>query len=101
MKVIYLCTYYHVALFYSQLRDGLIERGHDVSVMNTTTYGAGVAPKFQQAVEAQGVVHRECWREADRLLFFPRQRKIEWALLESFDPSSFDLMHAHLLVSSG
>lgn len=101
MNILYLCTYYHIAMLYSQQKAGLERKGDTVSVFNSTRYGSGVAEKFVQVVQDKAVVHVECWNQLDRLFFFPRQWKIERQLEKAYDLSKFDLMHAHLLVSSG
>src|SRR5699024_4268669 len=59
-----------------------------------------VAPKFQPIMD-ELVVHTECWNKYDRLFFFPRQWKIEKKLESAFDLREFDLLHAHLMLSSG
>ncbi|MBP5416491.1 MAG: glycosyltransferase family 4 protein [Clostridiales bacterium] len=101
MKILYLCTFYHIALLYSQQKEALCRRNISVKVFNSAKYGAGVADKFVPAVSDQDVVHEECWKKLDRVFFFPRQWKIEKRLKKAYDLSDFDLMHAHLLVSSG
>lgn len=101
MKILYLCTFYHIAMLYHQQKAALEKRGHTVSVFNSTKFGSGVAEKFAAVVQDENVVHVECWNDTDRLLFFPRQHKIEKQLIKAYDLSDFDLIHAHLLVSSG
>ncbi len=101
MKILYLCTYYHEALLYKQQKDALVKRGHTVKVFNAAKYGAAVADKFKDGLLDKDVVHKECFGERDRKLFFPRQNKTKKALLKAYNPKDFDLMHAHLLMGSG
>lgn len=100
MKILFLCTFYHRALFFRQQIEALNARGHEVRVFNSAQYGEGVAPKFQPIMD-ELVVHTECWNKYDRLFFFPRQWKIEKKLESAFDLREFDLLHAHLMLSSG
>lgn len=101
MKILYLCTFYHEALLYKQQKDALTKRGNTVKVFNSVKVGAEVADKFKDAIADEDVVHEEVWNKYDRQLFFPRQLKTEKALLKSYNPKNFDLMHAHLMVGSG
>lgn len=100
MRILYLCTYFHQALLYRQQMDGLKRKGHVVKVFNSAKIGDGVEEKFQGAID-NDVVHVECWKPIDRTLFFPRQLKIEKELLKRYNPADFDLLHAHLMLSSG
>lgn len=100
MKILYLCTFYHRAMIFRQQMDALIKRGHDVFAFNSAQYGDGVAEKFRPLMDEK-VYHIECWNKWDRLFFFPRQWKIERQLCKAVDVASFDLIHAHLMLSSG
>lgn len=100
MKILYLCTYFHQALLYRQQMDGLISKGHSVKVFNSARIGEGIEEKFIGVID-DNVYHVECWKPLDRMLFFPRQLKIEKKLLKKYNPSEFDLMHSHLMLSSG
>lgn len=100
MRILYLCTYFHQALLYRQQMDGLKQRGHIVKVFNSARIGDGIEEKFQGAID-DDVIHTECWKPIDRTLFFPRQMKIEKELLKNYNPADFDLLHAHLMLSSG
>lgn len=100
MKILFLCTFYHRALFFRQQMDALNARGHEVRAFNSARYGEGVAPKFQPIMDDM-VVHTECWNKYDRLFFFPRQWKIEKKLESLCDLKHYDLIHAHLMLSSG
>lgn len=101
MRILYLCTFYHIAMLYNQQKTALKKRKHSVTVFNSTKIGSGVAEKFVPVVQDKDVVHVECWNDVDRILFFPRQWKIEKQLLKAYKLDEYDLMHAHLLVSSG
>lgn len=100
MKILYLCTFYHRALLFRQQMDALIAKGHEVRVFSSAQYGEGIAEKFRPIMDDK-VVHYECWNKWDRLFFFPRQWKIEKKLVEAYDLRSFDLLHSHLMLSSG
>lgn len=100
MRILYLCTFYHRAMLFRTQMDALIKRGHDVLAFNSAQYGDSVAEKFEPIMD-ELVKHTECWNKLDRQLFFPRQRKIEKQLEKAYDLKEFDLMHAHLLLSSG
>lgn len=100
MKILYLCTYFHEALLYRQQMDWLINQGHIVKVFNSTKYGTNIQEKFKNVFD-DNVKHVECWNKFDRYLFFPRQFKIEKKLIATYDPHSFDIMHSHLMLSSG
>lgn len=100
MRILYLCTYFHQALLYRQQMDGLKRRGHVVKVFNSTRIGDGIEEKFQGVID-DDVMHVECWKPIDRTFFFPRQLKIEKELLKNYNPANFDLLHAHLMLSSG
>lgn len=80
--------------------DSLNARGHTVRAFNTAQYGEGIAPKFQPLMDDL-VKHYECWNKWDRIFFFPRQYKIEKKLRQSYNLEDFDLIHAHLMLSSG
>ncbi|MBQ7522675.1 MAG: glycosyltransferase family 4 protein [Clostridia bacterium] len=100
MKILYFCTFYHRALLFRQQMDALIKRGHYVRAFSSAKYGEGVADKFLPIMD-ELVVHKECWNKYDRTLFFPRQWKIEKELQKAYNLKDFDLVHAHLLLSSG
>ena len=100
MKILYFCTFYHRALLFRQQMDALNERGHYVRAFSTAQYGEGIADKFKPIMDDK-VRHFECWNKYDRMLFFPRQWKIEKKLKAAYDVKSFDLVHAHLLLSTG
>ena len=100
MKILYLCTFYHRALLFRQQMDALIAKGHEVRVFSSAQYGEGIAEKFRPIMDSM-VVHCECWNKWDRVFFFPRQWKIEKKLVEAYDLKSFDLLHSHLMLSSG
>jgi len=100
MRILYLCTFYHRALLFRQQMDALERRGHYVRAFSSAQYGEGVAEKFRPIMDGH-VIHRECWGRLDRMLFFPRQRKIERQLERAYDLRSFDILHSHLLLSSG
>lgn len=100
MRILFFCTFYHRAMLFRQQMDALISRGHDVVAFNTARYGEGIAEKFRPLMDEK-VVHVECWNKLDRMLFFPRQWKIERQLMKHFDVRRFDLIHAHLLLSTG
>lgn len=100
MKILFLCTFYHRALFFRQQMDALNARGHEIRAFNSARYGEGVAPKFIPIMDDM-VVHTECWNKYDRLFFFPRQFKIEKKLESLCDIKHYDLIHAHLMLSSG
>ena len=100
MKILYFCTFYHRALLFRQQMDALNDRGHYVRAFSSAAKGEGIAEKFRPIMDDK-VVHVECWNRLDRLLFFPRQWKIEKKLVKAYDLKHFDLIHAHLLLSSG
>lgn len=100
MKILFLCTFYHRALFFRQQMDALNMRGHKVRAFNSARHGEGVAPKFKPIMDDM-VIHTECWNKYDRLCFFPRQWKIEKKLQNLCDLKQYDLLHAHLMLSSG
>ncbi len=100
MKIIYLCTYFHQALLYRQQMDGLYRMGHIVKVFNSAKIGDGISEKFLNVID-NNVIHVECWKPIDRILFFPRQLKIEKNFLKNYNPKDFDLLHSHLMLSSG
>ncbi len=100
MKILYICTFYHRALLFRQQMDALNELGHDIYAFNTAQYGDGIADKFIPIMDSR-VKHFECWNKFDRIFFFPRQWKIEKKLEKEYSISEFDLIHSHLLLSSG
>lgn len=100
MKILYLCTFYYKVKLFRQQMDALIARGHEVRVFSTAEKGAGIAPEYQPQMDDL-VKHYECWNKLDRLLFFPRQWKIESKLRKAYQIDRFDLLHAHLMLSSG
>lgn len=100
MRILYLCTFYHRAMLFRQQMNALIGQGHDVFAFNTAQYGEGISEKFRPLMDDK-VYHCECWNKWDRLFFFPRQWKIEKQMCKAVDVASFDLIHAHLMLSSG
>ena len=100
MKILFLCTFYHTALLFRQQMDMLEKEGFDVLAFNSTYYGDEIKEKFIPIMDDK-VVHVECWNKIDRLLFFPRQWKIEKKLKKSYNLHDFDLLHSHLMLSSG
>ena len=100
MNILYLCTFYHRALLFRQQMDSLIKRGHNIRAFSSAKYGEGIAEKFRPIMD-ELVVHKECWNKYDRMLFFPRQWKIEKELQKAYNLKEFDLIHSHLLLSSG
>ena len=100
MKILYFCTFYHRAMLFRQQMNALIRRGHEVKAFNSAMYGEKVAEKFLPLMDGL-VVHKECWNKYDRMLFFPRQWKIEKEWQKAYHIADFDLVHAQLLLSSG
>jgi glycosyltransferase involved in cell wall biosynthesis len=100
MKILFLCTFYHRAMLFRQQMDALISRGNDIAAFNSTNYGDNVPERFIPIMDDL-VTHVECWNKYDRMLFFPRQWKVEERLEKAYDLKSFDLLHSHLLLSSG
>lgn len=100
MKILFLCTFYHRALVFRQQMDALEERGHYVRAFNSAKYKEGIDEKFLPIMDNK-VVHVECWNNMDRVMFFPRQFKIEKQLEKAYDLTKFDLLHSHFLISSG
>lgn len=100
MKIIFLCTFYHRALLFRQQMDALEKRGHYIRTFNSAEYGEGIDEKFLPIIDDK-VVHVECWNNLDRIMFFPRQFKIEKQLEKAYDLTKFDLLHSHFLISSG
>ncbi len=100
MKILFFCTFYHRALLFRQQMDSLERKGHYVRAFNSAQYGEKITDKFKPIMDEK-VVHIECWNSLDRLLFFPRQWKIEKKLQETYNLKDFDILHAHLLLSSG
>lgn len=100
MRILYFCTFYHRALLFRQQIDALNDRGHKVQAFNSAKYGEGIADKFKSIMD-DIVIHTECWNKLDRAMFFPRQWKIENKLQKSYNLKKFDLLHSHLLLSSG
>jgi hypothetical protein len=80
--------------------DSLIKRGHNIRAFSSAKYGEGIAEKFRPIMD-ELVVHKECWNKYDRMLFFPRQWKIEKELQKAYNLKEFDLIHSQLLLSSG
>lgn len=101
MKILYICTFYHRALLFSQQMNNLIKRKHKVTVLNVTEYGDKVKPKFKNIMKNKNVIHVECWNNKERLLFFPREYKIKKQLEKNTDVNKFDLIHSHILFAGG
>lgn len=87
-------------MLFRQQMNLLAKREITVKAFNTAEYGDGIAEKFLPIMDSE-VKHFECWNKCDRVLFFPRQWKIEKKLQESYNIREFDLLHAHLMLSSG
>ena len=80
--------------------DALEKRGHKVIAFNSTHYNDPVPEKFISIMDEK-VYHIECWNKIDRVLFFPRQWKTERKLLNKISLNDFDLVHSHLLLTTG
>lgn len=100
MRILYLCTYYHRAMVFRDSMNYLEKLGHEVTAFNAVAKGTTVDKKYQVIMDEK-VVHQECFRFADRYLYFLKQKKIEKKLCSKMNISSFDVMHSHTLFNGG
>lgn len=87
-------------MLFRQQMDALEKRGNEVFAFNSTHYNDPIPNKFVSIMDEK-VHHVECWNNIDRMLFFPRQWKTEKQLLNRFSIQDFDLIHSHLLLTTG
>lgn len=75
-------------------------RGHSVLAFNAVAEGAKVDEKYKRIMDDK-VVHKECFRNIDRLFFHHKQKKIEKTIEKSISIRDYDLIHSHTLFNGG
>ena len=100
MKILFLCTYYHRAFVFHDLRDSLRSLGHDVRVLSVAAKGDAVKEKYYSIMD-EYVIHKECYSEMDRFFFFSKQAKIARCMENNYDIRQFDIIHSHTLFNGG
>ena len=100
MKILYLCTFYHRAMIFRDSMNYLEKLGHAINVFNAVAFGAKIDEKYRSIMDDR-VIHKACFRQRDRYLFFRKQQKIEATLTEAYKVAEYDGIHAHTLFNGG
>lgn len=100
MNILFLCTYYHRAMVFYDLRNKLIELGNSVRVFSAAVKGDSVKEKYT-AIMDELVIHKECFNKVDRLFYHLKQYKFERAIENEYDIKTFDVIHSHTLFNGG
>lgn len=96
MKVLQVAGGYFDSDLYSALFDALAARG----IENETFVALPYRRELPKDVP-ENVMAKPCFSKIDRLLFFPKQRKMVCKLEQDLQLKTFDIIHAHTLFSAG
>ena len=100
MRILFLCSFYHSAMIFRDLMNGLKNLGHDVKVFNAVAHGTRIEEKYRSIMD-EHVVNKECFSKWERFFYFRKQKKIYEALISAYDVSKYDLIHSHTLFNGG
>ena len=100
MKILLLCNYYHRAVLFYYHKRALEKRGHTVHVFNAVPFHTQVEEPFGFVMD-DTVIQCACFHKWDRFFYFHKQKKIYEALCRHVDPKDYDLIHAHMVFSTG
>ncbi len=100
MKILYLCTFYHRAMIFRDSMNCLEKIGHIINVFNAVAFGAKIDEKYLSIMDDK-VIHKACFRQRDRYIYFRKQQKIEEALTAAYKVAEYDGIHAHTLFNGG
>ena len=96
MRVLHINVSYIVSALHQTMIEHLNELGVENKVF-VPTYD-----KNRSIIECKDYVTvSECFKKWDRIFYFRKQRKIISSLLENYDVSQFDLIHAYTLFTDG
>jgi glycosyltransferase involved in cell wall biosynthesis len=97
MKIYHINSYYQTGAFYKNLFDRQQAMGDEIGVYVPVPSGFDPGDRDFGAYARVDSNHRKI----DRLCFHIKQRKILRGALNCYDPSGFDLIHAHSLMTNG
>lgn len=98
MKILHINSYFQTSGLFKQLYDRQVNTGHDIDVYVPVSHQY---PEDRLAASGDYTLVSRNHNQLDRWLFHYKHRKILKDLLQSYDFSQFDLMHAHSLFSNG
>jgi glycosyltransferase involved in cell wall biosynthesis len=96
MRVLHLNSYYRGSPFYSELYDRQVKSGVEPSVYVPVPRRAGTEGSYGSYATVS-----EAFGKVDRFFFHLKQLRIYRDFMRRFDPTSFDVAHAHSLFSNG
>lgn len=97
MKILHINSYYSDGNFYKNLFDLQVDFGLDIKVYVPASVNKSPETKKLGDYCEKSYV----FNEFDRVLFFPKQRKILTDIKNKLKIESFDVIHAHSLFSNG
>lgn len=97
MNVLQICNFYHGNYLFHELFAGLRACGVTLEVFVPVRIG-GSLPTEDGPPDVKSVL---CFRNIDRLLYYPKQKKQEKAIQSLWDLSAVDVINAHSLFSGG
>lgn len=100
MNILFLCTYYHRAMIFSDSKDRLKRRGHFVKVFNGVVNGTKIEEKYKKIMNSD-VIHQECFKKKDRFFYFNKQSMFYNRIVESMDINEYDIIHSHTMFNGG
>lgn len=101
MKILFICAIYHEALLFRDLLDGIEKQSdNEIFVFNGVEYGTIVKDKFKSIIDNK-VLFIECFSKLDRIMYFPKRRKLMKALSQNINICKYDFIHAHSLMNNG
>lgn len=97
MKILHINSYYSNGNFYKNLFDTQVDFGLDIKVYVPVSVRKTMETKKMGSYCETSYA----FNELDRVLFFPKQRKILQDIENKLEIETFDVVHAHSLFSNG
>jgi glycosyltransferase involved in cell wall biosynthesis len=97
MKVLHINSYYQTGAFYKNLYDRQVALGDEIDVYTPVPKGFSAPGRDFGPYAFVDANHRRL----DRLFFHLKQQKMLHGVLDRYDLTNYDLLHAHSLMTNG
>lgn len=100
MKILFLCTYYHRAMIFKDMKESLKKLRNNIIVFNAVAYKTKIDEKYKKIMTNE-IIHVECFFKWDRFVYFYKQKKILKSLISTVRLSEIQLIHSQTLFNGG
>jgi glycosyltransferase involved in cell wall biosynthesis len=74
--------------------------GNSVIAFNAVVIGEKISDKYKCIMDEK-VIHSECFKKIDRIVFFYKQNKFLKSLMEKVNVREYELIHSHTMFNGG